>query len=46
MSASTVDHPTDNRSERSASTPMASNTGDGSSDSDEHDDPEWAAMPA
>src|SRR5664280_390315 len=39
-SAAVVDHPTDTRSERSPSTPMAWSTGDGSSDSDEHDDPE------
>src|SRR5437899_286502 len=41
MSSSVVDHPTDTRSERSASTPMASSTGDGSSDSDEQALPEW-----
>ena len=35
MSASVLDHPTDTRSERWASTPIASSTGDGSSASDE-----------
>ena len=44
-SSSLVDQPTDRRSECSASTPMASRTGEGASDSDEHDEPEWAAMP-
>src|ERR1039458_2872754 len=44
-SSSVVDHPTDRRSERSESTPMAASTGDGARDSDEHDDPEWAAIP-
>ena len=45
-SSSFVDHPTDSRNERSAGTPMASSTGEGSSDSDEQADPEWAATPA
>ena len=45
-SASVVDHPPTARSDRSASTPMASSTGEGSSDSEEHDEPEWTAMPA
>ena len=45
-SSSVVDQPTDSRSECSASTPMASRTGEGASDSDEHDEPEWAAIPA
>ena len=46
MSASVLDQPTDRRSERWASTPMASSTGEGSSDSVAHALPEWAAMPA
>jgi len=46
MSASELDQPTETRSERCASTPMASSTGDGSRASDEHALPEWAAMPA
>ena len=41
-----VDQPTDRRSEWWASTPMASRTGDGSSDSEAHELPEWAATPA
>ena len=45
MSSSVVLHPTERRSERWASTPMASSTGDGSSASDEHALPEWAATP-
>ena len=45
-SSSVVDQPTDSRRLRSASTPMASSTGDGSSDSDEQALPEWAATPA
>ena len=45
-SASVVDQPTDTRRLRWASTPMASSTGDGSSDSDEQALPECAATPA
>ena len=42
---SVVDQPTETRSEWSASTPIASSTGDGSSISDEHDEPECTATP-
>ena len=44
-SASVDDQPTETRSERSASTPIAASTGDGSSVSDEHDEPECTATP-
>ncbi len=44
-SSSVVDQPTDNRRLRSASTPMAASTGDGSRDSDEQALPEWVATP-
>ena len=46
MSASVVDHPTEMRSDRWASTPIASSTGEGSRASDAQALPEWAAMPA
>ena len=44
-SASVDDQPTLARSERSASTPIAASTGDGSSVSLEHDEPECTATP-
>ena len=44
-SASVDDQPTLTRSERSASTPIAASTGDGSSVSLEHDEPECTATP-
>ena len=44
-SATVVDQPTDRRRLWWASTPIASSTGDGSSDSDEQAEPEWAATP-
>ena len=44
-SAAVDDQPTLTRSERSASTPIAASTGDGSSDSLEHDEPECTATP-
>ena len=44
-SAAVFDQPTETRSEWSASTPIAASTGDGSSVSDEHDDPECTATP-
>ena len=40
-----VDQPTETRSERSASTPIAASTGEGSSVSDEHDEPLCTATP-
>ena len=46
MSASVLDHPTEMRSDRWASTPIASSTGDGSRASDAHALPECAAMPS
>ena len=46
MSASVVDQPTEMRSERWASTPMASSTGESSRPSEAQALPEWAAMPA
>src|SRR5690606_6384446 len=45
-SGSLVDHPTETRSDRCASTPMASSTGEGSSDSELHELPECTATPA
>ena len=45
-SASVVFQPTERRRLWWASTPIASSTGDGSSASDEHAEPEWAATPA
>ena len=44
-SAVVDDQPTETRSERSASTPIAASTGDGSSVSDEHAEPECTATP-
>ena len=44
-SATDEDQPTDTRSDRSASTPIAVSTGDGSRVSDEHADPECTAIP-
>ena len=46
MSASVVDQPTEIRSDRSASTPMAASTGEGSIASLAHELPECTAMPA
>ena len=45
-SASPVDQPTEQRSERSAAAPIAASTGEGSRVSEEHADPEWTATPA
>jgi len=40
VSESVVDQPTDNRSERSGSAPMASSTGEGARNSEEQAEPE------